>query len=151
MSIRNAGEPVSRLALPLNLLLAIESPPVLSAPVRVGARISRIVQHARRSPCCQWPEDDRVADAESRRTEKALIAKHLHDLACRAHTRERFEEVRDRFPDLHVRVEHDIAGLVVNEARGQGAAILPASHLVEDSATQPGFENVKFGLAHGSL
>ena len=123
----------------------------MSAPVGVDARISRIVQHARRSPCCQWPEDDRVADAESRRTEKAFIAKHLHRLACRAYARERFEEVGDRFPDLCVGVEHDIAGRVVDEARGQGTAILPASHLVEDSATQPGFENVKFGLAHGSL
>src|ERR1700722_18146021 len=117
MNFRNASEPVTELALPLNLFLAVESPPVLSASVRVDACISWIVQHARRSPCCEWPKDDCVADSESRRTEKALIPKHLHHLACRAHARERFEEVGDRFPDLCVGVEHDIAGLVVDEAR----------------------------------
>lgn len=130
MSIRNASEPVTELALPLNLFLSIESPPVLSASVRVGARISRIVQHARRSPCCQWPKDDRVADAESRRTEKALIPKHLHHLACRAHARECFEEVGNRFPDLCVGVKHDIAGLVVDEARGQGQRYSPRRALL---------------------
>ena len=36
MSIRNASEPVTRLALPLNPLFAIESPPVLSAPEDVN-------------------------------------------------------------------------------------------------------------------
>src|SRR5438270_9367513 len=81
MSIRNASEPIPRLALPLDVLLAIESPPVLSAPVDVGARISRIAQHAYRCPCRQRPEDDGVADAESRRTANALLTKHLNDLA----------------------------------------------------------------------
>ena len=99
----------------------------------------------------QRPENDRVTDAKPRRTEKPFFPKNFHHLACRADARKRFEELGNRFPDLCVGVEHDVAGLVVDEARGQGAAVLPASRLVEDSATQPGFENVKFGLAHGSL
>ncbi|MBZ5727766.1 MAG: hypothetical protein LAP87_22560, partial [Acidobacteriia bacterium] len=87
--------------LPLKaVLLAIESPPILSAPVRVGARISRIVQHAQRRPGGQRPENDRVTDAEPRRTEKPFFPKHFHHLACRADARERFEEVGNRFPDL---------------------------------------------------
>ena len=138
-------------ALSLDLLLAIDSPPVLPAPVHVGARISWIVQHARRRPMPSAAGRRPVADAESGRENKALVPKHLHRLACRAYARERFEEVGDRFPDLCVRVEHDIARLVVDEARGQGTTILAAPHFVEDSATQPGFENVKLGFAHGSL
>ena len=57
----------------------------------------------------------------------------------------------DRFPDLCVGVEHDVAGLVVDESRRQGTMILATSRLVEDSAAQPGFEDVKFGLAHGAF
>jgi hypothetical protein len=135
MSIRNASEPVTRLS-SLNLFLAIESPPILSAPVRVGARISRIVQHAQRRPGSQRAENDRVTDAKPRRTEKPFFPKHFHHLACRADARKRFEEVGDRFPDLCVGVEHGVAGRVVDEACGQGASILPTSHLVEDSAPQ---------------
>lgn len=50
-----------------------------------------------------------------------------------------------------VRVKHDIASLVIDEARGQRTMILAASRLVEDSTAQSGLENVKLGFAHGSF
>ena len=114
MSIRNASEPVAVLALSLDRLLAVDGPPVLPASVRVGSRISRIVQRAHRRRCGQRPEDDRVADAESRWKVKPFVPKHLHRLACRAHARKGFEEIGNRFPDLCVGVEHDVAGFVVD-------------------------------------
>ncbi|HEX8813494.1 MAG TPA: recombinase family protein [Terracidiphilus sp.] len=40
--------------------------------------------------------------------------------------------------DLHVRVEHHVASLIVGKACGQRTTIFAASHLVEDSTAQPG-------------
>src|SRR5262249_8555681 len=151
MSIRNASEPIIVFALSLDLLLAIESSPILPAPVYIGARVSWIVQHAHRRRCGQRPKDGRIANAESRWKSNAVFPKHFNRLTCRADARERFEEVRDRFPDLRVGVEHNITSVVVDKARGQGTTILAASHLIEDSTAQPSFEDVKFRLAHGSF
>src|SRR5205823_7867847 len=50
-----------------------------------------------------------------------------------------------RSSDLHV------ASLIVGKARGQRTTILAASHLIEDSAAQSGFEDVKLGFAHCSF
>ena len=91
-----------------------------------------------------------TADAPGWEAE-ALLPKHLHRLARRADARERLEEVGDRVPDLRVGIEHHVAGLVVDEARGQRTAIFAAPHFVQDSAAQPGFQNVKLGFAHGSF
>ncbi len=43
------------------------------------------------------------------------------------------------------------ARLIIDKARGQRATVLAASHLIEDSTAQPGLEDVKLGLAHGSF
>src|ERR1051326_8932377 len=96
MSIRDATEPVSRLA-PLNLLFAIESPPILSAPVRVGARISRIIQHAQRRPGGQRPEDDRVTDAKPR-DRKALLSETLSPTGMPSRRAKTFRRSRQSFP-----------------------------------------------------
>jgi hypothetical protein len=76
------------------------------------------------------------------------LPKHLHRLTGGTDARERLEEVVDGFPDLRVGVEYDVAGLVIDQARGQRTPILAAPHLVEDAAAQSGFEDVQLGLTH---
>ena len=54
----------------------------------------------------------------------------------------------DRVSDLRVGIERLVARLVINEARGQRTTILAAPHFIQDSAAQPGLENVKLGFRH---
>ena len=79
------------------------------------------------------------------------MAKHLDHLTGGPHPRERLEEVEDRFPDLRVGVEHHGADFIVDKAGWKRAAILAASHFVQDPAAQSGFDDMEFGLAHRSL
>ena len=89
--------------------------------------------------------------ANPRREVNTLIPKHLDRLTSRTYARERFKEVGDCLPDLQVGVERYVASSIVDEAGGEGAAILTPSYLVEDPAPQPGLEDMQFGLAHCSF
>src|SRR5260370_12540886 len=150
MSIRNAGEPLTVLVLSLYLFRAIGSSPIPSTSVYVDARVTRVVQHAHSARRRQRLEHCGAAETSRWKT-KAFLPKHLHRLDSRAAREGRLEEVGDRLSDLRVRVEHHVASLIVGKARGQRTTILAASHLIEDSAAQPGFEDVKLGFAHCSF
>src|ERR1035437_4050425 len=118
VSVWNAGEPVAGVVLSLDLFLAVGGSPIPATSVHVDACVSWVTQDARSSRRSQWPEHrDATAGAPGWEVE-ALLAKHLHGLARRADARERLEEVSDRVPDLHVGIEHHVAGFVVNEAGG---------------------------------
>lgn len=150
MRIRDAREPV--LGCPLALyLLAVGSPAIAALSIGVGTSIAGVVQRAHRCGGGQWPEDRRLVVAQARWKAQALVAEHLHRLTCGAHARECLEEVSDRLPDLGVGVEDHVAGRVVHEAGGQWTPILAAAHLVEDSAAQPGLQDMQLGFAHGSF
>src|ERR1700738_1864532 len=134
MSIRDAGQPVIVVALPLHGLLAVDGSSIAPPSVHIGARVTWIVQDTYRRRCGQRPKDRCLAVAQTRRKQKAFLAKGLDGLACRAHARERVEEMGDRLPDLRVGIERHVAGLVIDQAGWKGAAILAAPHLVEDPA-----------------
>ena len=125
--------------------------PIASAAVGVGAGVAGVVQRADRRRRGERTEDHEIAVAQSGRKAQALVSEHLDHLTGRAHAREGLEEVGDRLPDLRVGVEDDVAGRVVDKARGQRAAILAAPDLVEDPAAQSRLEDVQLGLAHRSL
>ena len=150
MSVRDAGEPIIAFASSQDLL-AVGGPPVMPATISVDARIARIVQRADRGRCRQRPEDRRRAVAEPRGEEKALFSERLDGLACGSDPRERLEEVGDRLPDLQVWVERYFAGVVIDKASRKHAAILAASYFVQNPPTQPGFDDMEFGLAHRSF
>ena len=50
--------------------------------------------------------------------------------------------------DLDIRVEHDVADFIVNQAGWQRTTIFAAPYLVQDPAAQSGLEDMEFGLAH---
>src|SRR3954469_19755718 len=150
VGVRDAGEPVIAFALS-QYLLSISGSPIMPPTIGVGPRITRVVQRADRGRCGQRPENRRRAVAQSRGEEKALMAKYLDRLTGGPHPRERLKEVEDRFPDLRVGVEHHVAGFIVDKAGWKRAAILAASHFVQDPAAQSGFDDMEFGLAHRSL
>ena len=52
---------------------------------------------------------------------------------------------------MRVGIERHVAGLIVCKSGWQRTAILAAAHLVQDPSPQPGFDDMKFGLAHCSL
>src|SRR6202008_1189980 len=114
--------------------------------IHVDACISWVTQHTLGSRCGKRPEHRSAADAPGWKT-KSLLPKHFPCLASRADTRERLEEMGNRVPDLGVGIEHHVAGLVINEARGQRTTILATPHFVQDTAAQPGFQDVKHDFA----
>lgn len=50
-----------------------------------------------------------------------------------------------------VRVQHDLAGRVVDQADRQRHGQLPAARLEQLPAAEPGLDEVQFGLAYGAL
>ena len=61
------------------------------------------------------------------------------------------EHVPQRVLHAGVRVQHDFAGRVVDQADGQGHGQFAAAGLGQLSAAEPGPDEVQFGLAHGAL
>ena len=82
---------------------------------------------------------------------QSVVTKYLHRLAGRAHARECLEEVGDALPDLRVRIESDVAALVIDETGRKRTAILATAYLVEDPAAKPRFEDMQLGLTHRTL
>src|ERR1035438_1104162 len=146
MGIWDAGEPVIVVAFLLDFCLAVRGSPIPATSVRVDACVSGGAQDTDRGRNGQRPEHCGAPDAAGRKTQ-ALFSKGLYSLACRADPRKRLEEVSDRIPDLCVGIEHHVPEHVISEARGQRTTILAAAHLVQDSATQPGFKDVQLCLA----
>lgn len=70
---------------------------------------------------------------------------------CVADPRERFEEVGDHLPDLSVRIENDIANLVIDKAGRKRTTVFTAAYLVEDPAAQSGLDDMQFSFAHRAL
>src|SRR6516164_7271059 len=134
MGIWDARQPVL-LITPLQDLFTVDGSSIAPASVGVGAGVTWVVQDTYCRRCGQWPKNGCLAVAQTRGKQKAFRAKGLDGLACGAHARERVEEMDDCLPNLRVGIERHVAGLVIDQPGWQWAAVLAASHLVEDSTT----------------
>src|SRR5258705_8944259 len=150
MGIWDAGEPLIVVTFLLDFCLAVRSSSIPATSVHVDACVSGIAQDPHSGRSGKRPEN-RGAPSTARRKAEALLPKGLHSLACRADPRKRLEEVSDRIADLCIGIEHHVAELVINEARGQRTSILATAYLVQDSAPQPGFKDVQLSFTHRSF
>ena len=150
MGIRDAGEPVIALTLPEHLS-PIGGSPVRPPAIDVGACITWIVQSPDRGRYGQRLENRLLLITVAGWKTKSLAPERLDRLAGGPNPRERLEKVGDRLPDMRVGIERHVAGLIVCKSGWQRTAILAAAHLVQDPSPQPGFDDMKFGLAHCSL
>jgi hypothetical protein len=75
----------------------------------------------------------------------------LYHRARRAGAGEQAEHVPDRLLHTDIRVEHHLAGRIVDQPDRQAHAQFAAAGLRPLPADQPGPDEVQFGLAHGAL
>ena len=151
VSARDASKPIVARALLLRLL-PVDRSPVHTLAVRVGAGVPWVAQRPHRGRCRERTEDHaRGGGAEPRGEAEAFVSKRLDRLVRRAGPGEGLEEVRDRFPHLRIRIEHNGAALVVDHAGGKDASVLAAPDLVQDPAAQSRLQDVQLCLAHRSL
>ena len=92
-----------------------------------------------------------AAGAHPHREQQPVGVELLHGRARRAGAGEQREQVPDRLLHTGIRVEHDLAGRIVDQADGQAHLQFAAAGLGQLAADEAGPDEVQFGLAHGAL
>ena len=130
MSVRNAGEPITAVALS-QFLRPVSAPPIAPSAIRVGTRIAWIVQRAHRRRCGKRLEDRTMSSAKSSGKPSASFRNTLTVWLAeptRANVSKKWAIVS--LP--RIGIEHDVASFIVDQAGREGAAILTASYLIKD-------------------
>ena len=135
-------------------LLAVGGEAFAAAAVGERAGVAGVVQGAQHPPVLQrHPRQLALAGAGAHphREQQPVGVELLHGRARRAGAGEQGEQVPDGLLHTGIRVEHDLAGRVVDQPDRQAHPQFAAAGLGQLPADQPGPDEVQFGLAHGAL
>ena len=135
-------------------LLAVGAEAFAAATVGECAGVAGVVQGAQHPPVLQRHPGQLAlagAGAHPHREQPLVGVELLHGRARRAGAGEQAEQVPDGLLHTGIRVEHDLAGRVVDQPDRQSHLQFAAAGLGPLPAHQPGPDEVQFGLAHGAL
>ena len=135
-------------------LLAGAGEAFTAAAVGERAGVARVVQGAQHPPVLQRHPGQLAlagAGAHPHREQQPVGGELLHGRARRAGAGEQGEQVPDGLLHPGIRVEHDLAGRVVDQPDRQAHAQFAAAGLGSLPADQAGPDEVQFGFAHGAL
>src|SRR5258708_6108384 len=126
----------------------------LGAPVDVGACIQRAMQDIQDPSVCEPSPDQFIcllASPPACRETQVLFGKVHHDCKRRAKLLKERKDQAHRFLHGLIRVEHDPAGWIVDQANGQTKAQSPLFRFGHLSPKQPTFQPMELGLRHAAL
>ena len=135
-------------------LLAVGGEAFAAAAVGERAGVAGVVQGAQHPPVLQRHPGQLAlagAGAHPHREQQPVGVELLHGRARRAGAGEQGEHVPDGLLHTGIRVEHDLAGRVVDQPDRQAHLQFAAAGLGPLPADQAGPDEVQFGLAHGAL
>ena len=134
--------------------LAVGGEAFAAAAVGERAGVAGVVQGAQHPPVLQRHPGQLAlagAGAHPHREQQPVGVELLHGRAGRAGAGEQGEHVPDGLLHTGIRVEHHLAGRVVDQPDRQAHAQFAAAGLGPLPADEPGPDEVQFGLAHGAL